>query len=133
MSKVLPHIGVYTRLKPSSVHGVGVFAIRDIPKGINVFGSDNSEMVWLSKGDIKNVDPEVKKLYDDFCVIKGDEYGCPENFNGLTISWYINESKGNPNVQCTKDYDFISLRDIKKGEELLINYADYSDYPDSKD
>ena len=31
--KVLPHEGVYVRLKPSKRHGVGVFAIRRIPKG----------------------------------------------------------------------------------------------------
>jgi len=28
---------VYCRLAPSSVHGVGIFAIKDIPKGINPF------------------------------------------------------------------------------------------------
>ena len=33
----LPHEGVYTRIKPSNIHGVGVFAISDIPKGTYVF------------------------------------------------------------------------------------------------
>src|ERR1700722_14347341 len=28
---------VYCRLQPSKVHGIGIFAIRDIPKGKNLF------------------------------------------------------------------------------------------------
>jgi hypothetical protein len=33
----LPHDDVYTRLQCSPIHGVGVFAIRDVPKGTNIF------------------------------------------------------------------------------------------------
>ena len=69
------------------------------------------------------------KLYDDFCIIKGNKYGCPINFNSLTVGWYLNESKENPNVRATNDYDFIAIRDIKKGEELTVDYSTFSDYP----
>ena len=34
----------------------------------------------------------------------------------LTVGWYINESKNNPNVRCTDNYDFVASRDIKKGK-----------------
>ncbi len=102
----LPHKGTYTRLAPSKVHGIGVFAIRDIPEGADIFEGDTSKMVWIDKSEIVNLEPEIKKLYDDFCVIKGNKYGCPENFNSLTIGWYLNESTVNPNVRCTEDYDF---------------------------
>ena len=49
----------------------------------------------------------------------------------LTVGWYINEPKENdsPNVCCNDDYDFISLRDIKKGEELTVDYSAYSEHP----
>lgn len=126
-----PHIGVYARLKPSNVHGVGVFAIRDIPKGANIFSNDTSQMRWILKKQFLDVKPEIRRLYDDFCVIKGNKYGCPENFNSLTVAWYINEPpKGkSPNVKCDKDYNFIASRKIKEGEELFVNYSDYSDLP----
>ena len=124
-----PHDGVYTRLQVSKIHGIGIFAIRDIPKGTNIFSNDETEMVWIDEADIGNIDPELKRLYDDFCVIKNGKYGCPKNFNMLTVGWYLNESKENPNVCCTDEYDFVALRDIKKGEELAIDYSTYSEYP----
>ncbi|HEX9503353.1 MAG TPA: SET domain-containing protein [Patescibacteria group bacterium] len=129
MNKELPHSEVYTRLQSSPIHGVGVFAIRDIAEGINIFSNDESGMTWIDGSEIKNIDPELKRLYDDFCVIKDGKYGCPQNFNMLTVGWYLNESEDNPNVRCTNDYDFVAMRYIKKGEELLIDYSTYSEYP----
>lgn len=126
----LPHAGVYTRLKTSPIHGVGIFAIRDIPKGTTIFNNDDTGMIWVDKTDVENVDPELKKLYNDFCVIKDGKYGCPKNFNMITIGWYVNESKDNPNVKCTSDYDFIAIRNIKKDEELLVDYSTYSERPE---
>ena len=125
----LPHDGVYTRLQRSPIHGVGVFAIRDIPKGTKIFKNDEDTMVWINNADICNIDMELVNLYEDFSVKKTGKLGCPRNFNMLTVGWYINESKSNPNVCCTDDYDFISLRDIKKGEELTVDYSTYNENP----
>jgi hypothetical protein len=44
MSKLIENLNnTYVRIMPSKIHGVGVFAIRDIPKGICPFGWTNSE------------------------------------------------------------------------------------------
>lgn len=128
--KKSPHDGVYTRIKPSLIHGVGVFAIRDIPKDTYIFKGDNSKMVWANKSVVDKQEPEIKRLYDDFCVIKGDKYYCPDNFNNLNVGWYLNESKENPNVACDGNYDFYALRDIEEGEELTLNYSTFSDEPE---
>ncbi|MFA5109341.1 MAG: SET domain-containing protein [Patescibacteria group bacterium] len=122
----LPHSNVYTRLAPSKINGIGVFAIKDIPKGKDVFVGDNSKIVWIDKKDIRKQSPEIQKMYNDFCIVKGDKYGCPDNFNNLTVGWYLNNSQ-KPNVRCNKNYDFITLRLIKKGEELAVDYSAYSD------
>jgi len=127
--KTFPHDGVYTRIQPSPIHGVGVFAIRDIPKGAYVFTGDNSQMVEVNKNIVDKQEPEIKRLYDDFCIIEGEKYTCPDNFNNLNIGWYLNESKTDPNVACDKNYDFYALRDIKPGEELTVDYATFSDEP----
>jgi SET domain-containing protein len=124
-----PHNGVFTRLRPSPIHGVGVFAILDIPKGTYIFNGDNSKMVWVDKCVIDEQDVEIKKLYDDFCIIKGNKYYCPDNFNNLNVGWYLNESKENPNVGCDDNYEFYALKDIKKGEELTMDYSSFSEYP----
>jgi uncharacterized protein len=130
MMKELPHHGVYTRLGPSKIHGVGVFAIKQIPKGAYVFPSDDEPIVWVQKKRIKNLPKAVRDLYDDFCIIKGSKYGCPRNFDSLTPAWYLNHST-NPNVAADQKVRFYTLRDIKKGEELTVDYRTYSEMPSS--
>lgn len=125
----MPHDRVYARLQPSRIHGVGVFAIKDIPKGTYIFPDDNEKLVWIHKRMFENLEPEQRKLYEDFCIIRGDLYGCPRSFNKLTPAWYFNESS-KPNVAADKAYRFYALRDIKKGEELTVDYASYSDRPE---
>ncbi len=124
----LPHTGVYARLKPSPIHGVGVFAIRNIPKGTYIFPDDDEELIWIDKRILGRLSSEQRKLYEDFCIIKGDLYGCPRSFNNMTPAWYLNES-ATPNIASDNAYRFFAMRDIKKGEELTVDYDTYSDQP----
>ncbi|HXY09856.1 MAG TPA: SET domain-containing protein [Terriglobales bacterium] len=129
----LPHVGVFVRLKPSRIHGIGVFAIKDIPKETCVFRGDNQETVWVKASAIKGLGREVKKFYRDFCISCSGRYGCPRNFNMLTPAWYLNHSK-KPNMALDKNYGLISTRKIGKGEELTVDYETYNGcecvYPD---
>lgn len=133
ISETLPHENVYTRIKPSKIHGVGVFAIRTIPKGTSIFPSDDDPIVWVRKSEIKGLRGEILRFYDDFSIIKdkGETYGCPANFNRLTVAWFLNEPKTGqkPNVGCRKDYTFYALRKINVGEELTTNYSTFSEKP----
>ncbi len=43
----------------------------------------------------------------------------------LTPAWYLNLSK-KPNMAADESYDFYSLRMIKKGEELTVDYDTYA-------
>ncbi len=123
-----PHARVHTRLRPSKIHGVGVFAIRRIRKGTRLFFDDLDEMVWVRQDELGRLPREIKKLYDDFSPLKDGRLGCPRNFNRLTMAWYLNESK-EPNVRSGEGYNFIATRDIKPGEELTVDYSSYSDPP----
>lgn len=128
-TNLLPHSNVFTRLEPSKIHGIGVFAIRGIKKNTLIFyGDENSEIIWVRKSQLKNLPKEIRKLYDDFCIIKdsGRIYGCPQNFNLLTVAWYLNHAD-NPNVKADKAYNFYALKHIKKGEELTVDYNTYSE------
>jgi hypothetical protein len=134
--KGLPHDNAYTRIRPSKIHGVGVFAIRAIPKGTSIFTGDNAPIVWVRKSEIKGLRGEIRRLYEDFCIIKdnGKTYGCPVNFSLMTNAWFLNEPKAGqqPNVACHEDYTFYALRDIAIGEELTVDYATFSEKPPTR-
>lgn len=135
-SRRMPDIGVYTRIKPSKIHGVGVFAIRAIPKGASIFPDDDAPIVWMKRSKIKRLRGEIRRLYEDFCIIKdnGESYGCPANFSLMTTAWFLNEPKAGeqPSIGCRKDYTFYALRDIAAGEELTVNYSTFSEKPSAR-
>ncbi len=126
---VAPHNGLLTRLKPSPINGVGVFAIRRIKKGTRLFAEDLDEIRWL-KADALPKQQHLRQFYDDFAIVKNGRYGCPRHFHRLTISWYLNDPKKRekPNVRCDDDYEFWALRDIEQGEELTVDSTTYSDH-----
>ena len=131
MGSGLPHEGVYVRLGVSRVEGVGVFAIRPIPEGTNIFPSDRLPINWVSLADLEGAglsDAEAR-FYQDFGIRQGDRIGCPQSFGNLTPSWYLNEPPegADPNVRAAEDFSLFAARDIAEGEELLINYASFSD------
>lgn len=127
----LPHEDVYTRLACSKIHGVGVFAIKDMPKGFNIFGDDPDEVFLVDKSTVEAQDEEIRKLYYDFCAIENGKYCCPESFNRMTVFWYFNESKS-PNTR-SNGHEFYTLRDIKKGEELTVDYSTFSEEPEAEE
>jgi SET domain-containing protein len=123
----LPHSNVYTRLKPSAIHGVGVFAIRNIPKETHLFDG-NEEITWVDERQIAHLPQSLRQMYEDFCIIKDGRYGCPLNFNSLTMGWYLNDSS-TPNVVVDENYNMYAARDIAEGEELTIDSSRFSEQP----
>jgi hypothetical protein len=86
----------------------------------------------VKEQDLHGLAPALRKLYDDFCIIKEGKYGCPRpNFNNLTMSWYLNDSD-DPNVRVDNDYHMWALRDIKTGDELTIDSSKFSEQPYKK-
>jgi hypothetical protein len=130
MTPPQPHEQVYVRLGLSPIHGVGVFAIRQIPEGMNIFANDRVGIVWIEKEHLADagLTQAERSLYEDFAIHKGDSFGCPVNFHNLTPGWYLNEpAPGHePNVASDAQFNFFALRDIAPGEELTIRYTDFS-------
>ena len=130
----MPHHTVFTRLRPSKIAKgqVGVFAIRKIKKGGAPFCGDNEEMVWKEEDRVPRRPRALRELYEDFAVRRTDaydkkrRYGCPLNFNRLTVAWYVNNSR-RPNLLCDSYYNFVAIRDIEPGEELTADYSKYSE------
>tara|TARA_Y100000310_G_C20465536_1_gene707464 strand:- start:307 stop:807 length:501 start_codon:yes stop_codon:yes gene_type:complete len=135
---------VWSRIKPSNVcDGVGIFAIRDIPKGTSVHDkAPKTVNAWIPYETVVetlpmgvvdmiiSAQPSVgSKLCDSDFVWK-EEYGplwmyTNQNMNWINYWWHQNHSD-NPNldvfVMGDREFKYISNRDIKEGDELFESY-----------
>jgi SET domain-containing protein len=112
---------VWATLKKSPIHNVGVFAIRDIPKGTTISDHTHNKTTTLNKltdEELQKVYPEIRKLILDRMVfLKEDkklEFFSP-NSDAVLQCW-MNHSTS-PNTTGTR-----TLRNIKKGEELTEDF-----------
>ena len=104
-------------LKPSD-HGVGVFAVHDIKKGtyLRMFG-DEKELEHRTRTMAKK---DVPEFFQSFCIMKENYLICPPDFGAMPVGWHLNHSK-NPNA-AHRNLHWYAARDIKSGEEILIDY-----------
>jgi hypothetical protein len=118
----------FCRIKLSKINGVGVFAIRDIPKGINPFNiAKAGDWQKFEVAELKFLDKSIVEMIASFFTIQKDNtvYIPKGGLNEMNISYFMNDSK-NANVKMVKDeVNFITLRKIKKGEEITVSYETY--------
>ena len=102
---------IYCRLGCSKIHGVGIFAIKEIPKDTNPFMTVSSKcgmdkVIKVHKDEIKNINPNVLKMVDDYVgPSENNFYYIPKDgLNSLSIRFYLNHSD-KPNVKIVDDSD----------------------------
>jgi SET domain-containing protein len=109
-------MNVWCKIAPSNVHGVGVFAIRDIPQN-TVLHCRSDQRKWLTD-PIDNLPKEVQELikqrwpyYDKFPYLN-------PNDDARLIS-FMNHSD-TPNYDKFTDTSLVA---IKQGEEVFEDYG----------
>ena len=119
-----------------SQYGVGVFAFRDIPKGMYPFTTPYGKCVpyhtiSFSKKEVSDLDPtgNLMSLMVDFFLDSDGNFPIPAlGPNAMDISFYLNHSEtpnlGIDNKSCDMT-SYFATRDIKAGEELAINYCEF--------
>jgi SET domain-containing protein len=128
MARRPPHDGVYARIGRSRIHGVGVLAIRDIPRGTRLFRGEDERVVWVRLTRIRRLPVELRRLYTDFGMAWGQRIGVPQTLNMLSVGWYLNHSE-HPNVEADDAGRFRTLRRIEQGDELTADYRTFADEP----
>jgi len=116
----------YVALKPSAVHGIGVFAIADIPKGCReLFSKNVGDWIKLPISDVEKLPEHSRSLIETYCLYDEEYYFVPDyGFKVMDLVNYLNHSSA-PNVISVNDGEFFeALVDIPAGTELLINYGD---------
>ena len=116
----------YVALKPSAVHGIGVFAITDIPKGCrNLFSKNVGDWIKLPISDVEKLPEHSRSLIETYCLYDEEHYFVPDyGFKVMDLVNYLNHSSV-PNVISVNDGEYFeALVDIPAGTELMINYGD---------
>lgn len=116
---------VWVRLGNTS-HGIGVFAIRDIPSGTRITDYDIPQLDLKSfsvessyfLNNINKLHPEIKRLINDRNPIPqtGIFHFYPPNCHQM-IRMYLNHSQ-NPNI----NKNLVSIKNISFQEEVTISY-----------
>lgn len=123
--KLLRHLHdeVYCRIGLSPIHGVGVLAIRHIPKGVRVLESPlPTRDVRVSKSMLKGAPVAVRRLLDAFCERDDRDYWLPRaGLNAVSLYQYLNHSK-DANVVLVRPGRYVTTRAIRSGEELTLDY-----------
>jgi len=115
----------YVMIKPSPLHGIGVFAIKDIPKGTkNIFSKGVGDWIKVSKEEVDALPQHSKDLIENHCLFDENFYFIPDyGFKLVDLVIYLNHSE-TPNVISLNDgEEFEAIRDIANGEELLVDYG----------
>jgi SET domain-containing protein len=117
---------MYVTLKPSPLHGIGVFALRDIPQGCRtIFSAHPAEWIQLPIAEVEKLPDHSRNLIETYCLYDEEHYYVPEyGFKLMDMVNYLNHSS-TPNVRSVNDGEYFeAIRDIKPDEELLVNYGE---------
>ena len=116
----------YVALRPSAIHGIGVFAIEDIPKGCkDLFSKNVGNWIKLPVADVEKLPEHSRSLVETYCLYDEDNYYVPDyGFKVMDLVNYLNHSSS-PNIISVNDGEYFeTIMDIPKGAELLVNYGE---------
>jgi hypothetical protein len=137
--EVIKHLtyNIKTKIGVSAIDGVGVFAIRDIKKGEDVFPIwEYDSGIYLIPNDRLNEIPsEVFELLDMYFINEECGYKVIRLFKGFNFTFhgfsYCNSAYQTKYTKNISD-DGIALMDIKAGEEILESYFENINFENSK-
>lgn len=114
-------------IKPSSIHGIGVFALRDIKKGEKLYLVPNRVPKWYSIpfDKLDELRPEIKEvvLARWPSIVNGSMFRSP--LDDVWMASFINHGGNNSNYDIDHD---VALIDIPIFTEVLEDYTKMSNY-----
>jgi SET domain-containing protein len=119
----------FVMIRPSPIEGIGVFAIRDIPKGCRTMFSkpipEKDEWIKIPRAEVNALPEHSKWLVENYCLYDDENYFIADyGFKKMDLVNFLNHSD-EPNVISINDGEYFeATREIKKDEELTIDYGE---------
>jgi len=116
----------WVMIKPSATHGIGVFAVRDIPVGCKeIFSEEMGEWATVPRSEIDALPQHAKDIVENYCLYDEANYFLPaQGFKTMDLSLFLNHADA-PNIISVNDGEYFeAVREIKKGEELFVDYGE---------
>jgi SET domain-containing protein len=116
----------WVMIKPSSTHGIGVFAIKDIPCGCrDLFSREMGEWIDVPREEVDKLPKHAKDIVENYCLYDELNYFIPaQGFKTMDLSLFLNHAD-NPNIISINGGEYFeAIKEIKKGEELFIDYGE---------
>jgi SET domain-containing protein len=116
---------MFITLKPSSVHGIGVFALCPIPKGCRtIFSKNVGEWIQLPIPEVEALPDHSRNFVETYCLYDEEYYYVPDyGFKVMDMVNYLNHSSTPNIISMNHGEYFEAITDIPEGAELLIDYA----------
>ena len=116
---------VQTKIGPSAIQGIGLFANQFIPKGTQIWKFQSGFDLLIDKNEISKLSEPAREQFLKYSSLspKTNKY-----LLGFDDDRFWNHSD-NPNcifIDSSDDEEgiLVSVKDIQKGEELTCNYKD---------
>lgn len=131
LEQIIHHLknNIKTEIRPSSIDGIGVFAIKDIETGEEVFPQWNhpTGLYIIPNNRFSEIPNDVRAIIDKHYISRVDGFRIVRLFNSQNFFYnsfcFCNSSY--PDLSNTNiSNDGFALRDIKKGEEILEAYTE---------
>jgi uncharacterized protein len=119
----------YCRLQPSPIAGIGVFAVRAIPRGTDPF---RLMPRYARPGYVAVTEEEIAALPAGLAALiralflptEGRLHLPTSGTNLVPLNHYLNHSP-RPNMRTRDGFTFTTRRRIDPGEELTVDYRTY--------
>ena len=120
-----PNLKVTVGIKPSKIlpGEVGLFALENFKRDSIVLpASQFDKLTLIPWTDFDSLSAAAKERVLGFCPGTKKGFYTPPDLNFLTIAWFVNHSC-EPNLGFDTDFNFVAMKSIKSGNELLWDYS----------
>jgi len=118
---------IKTRVGPSEIHGVGLFADEDVAEGTVIWERTSLDLVLLSSdlASLPDVEREFVYEYGTFCRVLDTRFVCLDNTRFMNHATGLAANVVSTDLQI--DSVNIAARRIRRGDEITIDYSTICD------